>query len=123
MAILRVLVGAVLTVPAAVVVPAAPATAAPYVSCPAVKPPVPPPAVPSPPAVDPAQAAVGGEALATAGLAIPAGAPMAPAVTATSWLVADLGSGAVLGGCGPHEHREQLTVFVLGHTAILSTLT
>ncbi|SCF07417.1 D-alanyl-D-alanine carboxypeptidase (penicillin-binding protein 5/6) [Micromonospora viridifaciens] len=104
------MLGAVLTVPTAVVVPAAPAAAAPYVSCPAVKPPTPPPAAPSPPAVDPAQAAVGGEALATAGLTIPAGAPMAPAVTATSWLVADLGSGAVLGGCGPHEHRAPASV-------------
>jgi serine-type D-Ala-D-Ala carboxypeptidase (penicillin-binding protein 5/6) len=31
-------------------------------------------------------------------------------VTATSWLVADLGSGAVLGGCGPHEYRTPASV-------------
>ncbi|WBB70850.1 serine hydrolase [Micromonospora sp. WMMD812] len=70
----------------------------------------PPPAVPSPPPVGASQAAVGGAALATSGLAIPAGAPMAPAVTATSWLVADLNSGEVLGGCGPHEHRTPASV-------------
>ncbi|MEU3453556.1 D-alanyl-D-alanine carboxypeptidase [Micromonospora sp. NPDC006766] len=110
MTIFRVMLGAVLTVPTAVVVPAAPAVAAPYVPCPAVQPPAPPPAAPSPPPVDAAAAAVGGEALATAGLAAPAGAPSAPAVTATSWLVADLDSGMVLGGCGPHEHRAPASV-------------
>jgi D-alanyl-D-alanine carboxypeptidase (penicillin-binding protein 5/6) len=41
---------------------------------------------------------------------IPAGAPAAPAVTATSWLVADLNTGAVLGGCGPHEYRPPASV-------------
>ncbi|GAA4563147.1 hypothetical protein GCM10023176_06470 [Micromonospora coerulea] len=59
--------------------------------------PVPPPAVP-------ADRAVGGPQLDTPGLATPAGAPAPPAVTATSWLVADLDTGAVLGGCGPHEY-------------------
>jgi D-alanyl-D-alanine carboxypeptidase (penicillin-binding protein 5/6) len=53
---------------------------------------------------------VGGEALATPGLASPAGAPTPPRVTATSWLVADLDSGAVLGGCGPHEYRTPASV-------------
>ncbi|MFC0506367.1 D-alanyl-D-alanine carboxypeptidase family protein [Micromonospora costi] len=86
------------------------ARATPYVPCPAVKPPVPPPAVPSPPPVGAAERAVGGEALATAGLAIPAGAPKPPAVTATAWLVADLKTGEVLGGCGPHEHRTPASV-------------
>ncbi|MEU5942782.1 serine hydrolase [Micromonospora sp. NPDC047548] len=101
---------AILVLPAVSVVPATRAAAAPYLPCPAVKPPVPPPARPSPPPVDPGQGAVGGQALATSGLAIPAGAPMAPAVTATSWLVADLNSGEVLGGCGPHEHRTPASV-------------
>jgi D-alanyl-D-alanine carboxypeptidase (penicillin-binding protein 5/6) len=91
--------------------PASPARAAtPYLPCPTVKPPVAPPAAPSPPPVAPADLAVGGESLATAGLSVPAGAPAAPAVTATSWLVADLDSGAVLGGCGPHEHRTPASV-------------
>jgi serine-type D-Ala-D-Ala carboxypeptidase (penicillin-binding protein 5/6) len=31
-------------------------------------------------------------------------------VTATSWLVADINSGEVLGGCGPHEHRAPASV-------------
>jgi serine-type D-Ala-D-Ala carboxypeptidase (penicillin-binding protein 5/6) len=35
---------------------------------------------------------------------------MPPAVTATSWLVADLKSGVVLGGCGAHEHRTPASV-------------
>ncbi|MFC0032370.1 D-alanyl-D-alanine carboxypeptidase family protein [Micromonospora chaiyaphumensis] len=112
MAIFRiaaVAVSAILTTP--VMVPGAPARAtAPYVPCPAVKPPVAPPPAPSPPPVGPADRAVGGESLATAGLSIPAGAPVAPAVTATSWLVADLDSGAVLGGCGAHERRTPASV-------------
>ncbi|SCG68318.1 D-alanyl-D-alanine carboxypeptidase family protein [Micromonospora inositola] len=59
--------------------------------------PVPPPAVPQ-------DRVVGGEQLDTPGLVAPAGAPAPPAVTATSWLVADLDTGAVLGACGPHEY-------------------
>ncbi|PWU43539.1 D-alanyl-D-alanine carboxypeptidase, partial [Micromonospora globispora] len=47
---------------------------------------------------------VGGEQLDTPGLVVPAGAPAPPAVTATSWVVADLDTGAVLGACGPHEY-------------------
>ncbi|WP_433529291.1 D-alanyl-D-alanine carboxypeptidase family protein [Micromonospora sp. CA-263727] len=78
--------------------------------CPTVESPARPPATPSPPPVDPADGAVGGEALATPGLAAPAGAPKVPAVTATAWLVADLDSGLVLGGCGPHEHRTPASV-------------
>ncbi|MFJ8577887.1 D-alanyl-D-alanine carboxypeptidase family protein [Micromonospora sp. NPDC093277] len=110
MTIFRVMLGAILAVPTVVVVPAVPAAAAPQVSCPAVKPPVPPPTAPPPPAVDAVQATVGGAALATAGLAVPAGAPAVPAVTATSWLVADLDRGVVLGGCGPHEYRAPASV-------------
>ncbi|MFE9693546.1 D-alanyl-D-alanine carboxypeptidase family protein [Micromonospora sp. NPDC005806] len=59
--------------------------------------PVPPPAVP-------ADRVVGGARLDTPGLVTPDGAPTPPAVTATSWLVADLDTGAVLGACGPHEY-------------------
>ncbi|SBT40020.1 D-alanyl-D-alanine carboxypeptidase family protein [Micromonospora auratinigra] len=59
--------------------------------------PVPPPAVP-------ADRVVGGPRLDTPGLVVPDGAPAPPAVTATSWLVADLDTGAVLGACGPHEY-------------------
>lgn len=102
--------GAVLVLPSATVVPATRAIAAADVACPTVTPPVPPPATPSPPAVDAADRKVGGEALATAGLAVPADAPPAPAVTATAWQVADLNSGEVLGGCGPHERRTPASV-------------
>ncbi|MFE9690156.1 D-alanyl-D-alanine carboxypeptidase family protein [Micromonospora sp. NPDC005806] len=108
--ITAVALSALLTTPAVVAESPTRAAAAPYVPCPTVKPPAPPPAAPSPPPVRPADQAVGGEALATAGLSIPAGAPMAPAVTATSWVVADLDSGAVLGGCGPHELRTPASV-------------
>ncbi|MDH6465546.1 D-alanyl-D-alanine carboxypeptidase (penicillin-binding protein 5/6) [Micromonospora sp. A200] len=108
--ITAVVLSAVLTTPAVAVGSSTLAASAPYVPCPAVKPPMPPPAAPSPPPVGPADLAVGGETLATAGLAIPAGASMAPSVTATSWVVADLDSGAVLGGCGPHEHRTPASV-------------
>ncbi|MET8837321.1 serine hydrolase, partial [Micromonospora sp. NPDC004540] len=59
---------------------------------------------PTPPPSVPEQRAVGGDALATAGLVAPPGSPAPPAVTATTWLVADLDTGAVLGACGPHEY-------------------
>nr|WP_249715126.1 serine hydrolase [Micromonospora sp. NBRC 107566] len=62
---------------------------------------------PSPPVPPPAGA---GERLRTAGLAVPAGATRPPAVTADSWLVADLDTGAVLGGCGPHEYGRPASV-------------
>jgi D-alanyl-D-alanine carboxypeptidase (penicillin-binding protein 5/6) len=90
--------------------PPTPAIPGSYVACPAVRPPAAPPAAPSPPPVQAADRVVGGPALATSGLAIPSRAPAPPRVTATSWLVADVGSGAVLGGCGPHEHRTPASV-------------
>jgi len=77
---------------------------------PAVKPPPGRPARPQPPADDPVLRAVGGDALATGGLVVPAGAPKPPALTATSWLVADLDTGEVLGGCGPHEYGTPASV-------------
>ncbi|MEH0830390.1 MULTISPECIES: D-alanyl-D-alanine carboxypeptidase family protein [unclassified Micromonospora] len=99
----------------AVAAPAGPATAATGTGaittgpCPPV-PSVSRPPRPAPPPADPAQRAVGGAALATAGLVRPARAPAPPAVPATSWLVADLDSGAVLGGCGPHEYATPASV-------------
>jgi D-alanyl-D-alanine carboxypeptidase (penicillin-binding protein 5/6) len=88
------------------------AKAAPAVPCPKpdVKPPAGRPPRPKPPADDPVLRAVGGDALATDGLVTPAGAAKPPAVTATSWLVADLGSGEVLGGCGPHVYGTPASV-------------
>jgi serine-type D-Ala-D-Ala carboxypeptidase (penicillin-binding protein 5/6) len=88
------------------------AKAAPAVPCPKpdVKPPAGRPPRPKPPADDPVLRAVGGDALATDGLVTPAGVAKPPAVTATSWLVADLGSGEVLGGCGPHVYGTPASV-------------
>ncbi|MEH0974650.1 D-alanyl-D-alanine carboxypeptidase [Micromonospora sp. CPCC 205546] len=65
---------------------------------------------PSPPPAVPQERAVGGAALDTAGLVVPAGVARPPAVTATSWLVADLDTGEVLGGCGPHEYGTPASV-------------
>jgi D-alanyl-D-alanine carboxypeptidase (penicillin-binding protein 5/6) len=66
---------------------------------------------PTPPPRDPALPAIGGEGLATAGLTVPPGAPPPPTnISATSWLVADLDTGAVLGACGPHEMSPPASV-------------
>lgn len=97
--------------PAAAATPSVASRAA-TVPCPKpkVKPPAGRPARPVPPKDDPVLRAVGGNALATAGLTVPAGAPAPPAVTATSWLVADLDTGEVLGGCGPHVYGTPASV-------------
>ncbi|MEH0830388.1 D-alanyl-D-alanine carboxypeptidase family protein [Micromonospora sp. CPCC 205714] len=109
-ATVAVLLGTTTAVPAYA---APPAALAPTVTAPCPK--LPAPAVtrpprPTPPEPVPAQRAVGGEALATPGLVVPPGTPAPPPVTATSWLVADLDSGAVLGGCGPHEYATPASV-------------
>ena len=67
-------------------------------------------ATPAPPALEQSRREVGGAALATSGLATPPEAPVPPKVTATSWLVADLTSGDVLGACGPHEYAVPASV-------------
>jgi D-alanyl-D-alanine carboxypeptidase (penicillin-binding protein 5/6) len=97
---------------AAAAQPATPSPDAGFVPCPGPKRPSEAggPARPSPPAHDPGERTVGGERLATAGLAVPAGAPKPAAVSATSWVVADLDSGAVLGACGPHEYGSPASV-------------
>ena len=88
------------------------ARTAPEVPCPKpnVKPPTGRPARPTPPPDDPVQRAIGGDALATSGLIVPSGSPAPPALTATSWLVADLDTGEVLGGCGPHVYGTPASV-------------
>ena len=68
------------------------------------------PARPVPPPDNPVNSAVGGDALATHGLTIPAGAKKPPAVTATTWIVADLDTGEVLGACGPHVYQTPASV-------------
>ncbi|MEV2237430.1 serine hydrolase [Micromonospora sp. NPDC049891] len=65
---------------------------------------------PTPPPSVPEHRVVGGDVLATPGLIVPPGVPTPPKVTATSWLVADLDTGEVLGGCGPHEYATPASV-------------
>ncbi|ATO12899.1 D-alanyl-D-alanine carboxypeptidase [Micromonospora sp. WMMA2032] len=84
------------------VVAAAPVATAPCPRLPAPKVSRPPRPVPPEPVPD--QQVVGGDALAAPGLVAPPGSAAPPAVTATTWLVADLDSGAVLGACGPHVY-------------------
>ncbi|WP_092377416.1 D-alanyl-D-alanine carboxypeptidase family protein [Micromonospora phaseoli] len=91
-------------------VPAASAAAAAPLPCPRPAPPAPGPTPPVTPSPDPVQRAVGGARLATSGLVVPPGVPAPPKVAATSWLVADLDSGEVLGGCGPHEYATPASV-------------
>jgi D-alanyl-D-alanine carboxypeptidase (penicillin-binding protein 5/6) len=88
------------------------AAAAPEIPCPKPKVAKPKgiPPRPVPPADDPVNSAVGGDALATHGLVIPAGAKKPPAVTATTWMVADLDTGEVLGACGPHVYQTPASV-------------
>ncbi|MFJ6194501.1 D-alanyl-D-alanine carboxypeptidase family protein [Micromonospora sp. NPDC092111] len=108
-AVAAVLLAAGTPVPAAAAVPAAaPVSTAPCPKLPA--PGVTRPPRPTPPPALPEQQVVGGEGLATSGLVVPPAAPAPPPVTATSWLVADLDTGAVLGGCGPHEYGTPASV-------------
>ncbi|MDG4832824.1 serine hydrolase [Solwaraspora sp. WMMD1047] len=104
------LVTAVLAVPG--VQPATPTDRPAVRPCPAPKisPPADRPPRPKPPAPDPDKPVLGGEGMDTAGLIVPPGTPAPPALTATSWLVADLDTGAVLGGCGPHEYATPASV-------------
>ncbi len=79
--------------------------------CPIVPPAAPVPARPSPPPHDPTAPVFGGEGLATTGLTVPPGAAPPPAnLSATSWLVADLDTGAVLGACAPHAGSPPASV-------------
>ncbi|MEU7653286.1 D-alanyl-D-alanine carboxypeptidase [Micromonospora taraxaci] len=108
-ALLAATTSALLLAPAPVAV--AGASAVPTVRCPRVPAPaMSRPPRPSPPPAVPVQRVVGGAGLDTAGLVVPTGAPAPPGVTATSWLVADLDSGQVLGGCGPHEYGTPASV-------------
>lgn len=106
---MAVLTAAVAT-PVIPVIPARTAAAAP-IPCPKMsagyvdKPPR-----PSPPPADHYQRSIGGRPLDTSGLVIPSGVRRPPANTATSWLVADLDTGAILGGCGPHEYAAPASV-------------
>lgn len=61
-------------------------------------------AVAAPAAASPSPSVVGGPLLATSGIAVSPGAPRLPqGLSAGSWLVADVDSGAVLAAKAPHE--------------------
>jgi serine-type D-Ala-D-Ala carboxypeptidase (penicillin-binding protein 5/6) len=84
------------------------------IPCPhAIAPKVSRPPRPIPPPDNPAHRIIGGERLATSGLVVPDGAAPPPPVTALSWIVADLDTGAVLGACGPHEYGTPASVLKL----------
>lgn len=70
----------------------------------------PPPSAP-PPEHKPAPITLGGDALAGPGLAVAPGAPPRPeTLTATSWVVADLDTGEVIGACGAHRRIAPASV-------------
>lgn len=96
--------------PATPATPAGGAVAAKPIRCPRIATNESRPPKPSPPPPNPYQRAIGGAALDTSGLVVPGGVRPPPATTATSWLVADLDTGAVLGACGPHEHAAPASV-------------
>ncbi|PMR61701.1 D-alanyl-D-alanine carboxypeptidase, partial [Verrucosispora sp. ts21] len=100
-------IAALLTSP---LVPATGAGATAPVPCPRPAPPAPGPTPSATPPADPVARAVGGARLATAGLVVPPKVPTPPKVAATSWVVADLDTGEVLGGCGPHEYATPASV-------------
>jgi len=88
-------------------------TRPPFVACPVapLATPVPRPPKPAMPTHDASTPTIGGEGLDTAGLALPPGAPAVPGtISATSWVVADLGAGTVVGACGPHEYGPPASV-------------
>ena len=89
-----------------------PAQAAAVVPCPKpeVAPPPGRPPRPVPPPDNPVNSAVGGDALATHGLVVPAGVKAPPPVTATTWMVTDLDTGEILGACGPHVYQTPASV-------------
>jgi D-alanyl-D-alanine carboxypeptidase (penicillin-binding protein 5/6) len=111
MSVWRLLVGSTAAILLVGPVPAAGATPA-TVPCPrattGAEDPGPP--RPTPPVRDPNLPTVGGDALGTAGLVTVTGTRTPPAITATSWLVADLDSAEVLGTCGPHERATPASV-------------
>ncbi len=63
------------------------------------------------PTHEPGLPIIGGEDLAGNGLSVPTGSPALPAnLAATSWLVADLDTGEVLGACGAHRFSPPASV-------------
>lgn len=96
------------TTPPAVAVPC------PYQSLPSL-PPTPPSSI-----RNPGGPVIGGEQLGGTGLALPAGTRPPPAVSAMTWVVADLDTGDVVGACGAHVRRRPASVqkLLLAATAL-----
>jgi D-alanyl-D-alanine carboxypeptidase (penicillin-binding protein 5/6) len=86
----------------------------PYASIPSIPP------TPSAPARDQTTPVVGGPQLGTTGLTVPAGVPAPPTLSAISWVLADLETGAVLAACAPHLQRRPASVqkLLLAETAL-----
>jgi D-alanyl-D-alanine carboxypeptidase (penicillin-binding protein 5/6) len=107
----RLAAAVLITAVATPLLPLTPAVAATTVACPKTATmPVSRPPRPKPPHADHYQRSIGGPRLDTAGLVAPPGVRRPPANTATSWLVADLDTGAILAGCGPHEYAAPASV-------------
>jgi len=104
---------------AAVVPMVSPSPVPAVVSCPYVTTPTIPP-TPASPVRDPAAPVLGGPQLDTTGLAIAPGVPAPPALSAISWVVADLDTGEVLGACDAHLRRRPASVqkLLLAQTAL-----
>jgi D-alanyl-D-alanine carboxypeptidase (penicillin-binding protein 5/6) len=100
--------------PSPVVSPAPSVVPCPYVTRPKIPP------TPTMPARAPAASVVGGSQLGATGLVVPTGAPAPPKLSAISWVVADLDTGAVLGACAPHLQRRPASVqkLLLAATAL-----
>lgn len=76
---------------------------------------VPPPGEPTPEPVPLPEEPVGGERMGECGIVLPSGADALPTgITATSWVIADLDTGAVLAAKDPHgRHRPASTIKLL----------
>ncbi|MCE7000559.1 D-alanyl-D-alanine carboxypeptidase [Saccharothrix sp. S26] len=64
-----------------------------------------------PPPIEVPESPIGGQRLGECGLVLPPNAPVPPdGITAQSWLLADLGSGAVLAALDPHGRQRPASV-------------
>jgi D-alanyl-D-alanine carboxypeptidase (penicillin-binding protein 5/6) len=116
------LLAAILALPPLVLPPQAAAAQAPCPIAPASPPIAKHPPAPVPPARP--DSTVGGDQLSTTGLAMPTGAGAPPAgLSASSWVVADLDTGAVLAACGAHvRHPPASCIKLLTILTVLPNL-
>ena len=85
---------------------------------------LPAPGLPAPEPLPLPEEPVGGERMGECGLVLPEGAPPPPAdITAASWVLADLHSGAVLAAKDPHaRHRPASTIKLLTALVVVERL-